>query len=440
MPAPDLQAWKDALKPLARLERSWIETIAHAAGALAAGEALFAVSGRRGRTGVWFAILLASTAAAKVVVVGQYLTLSSLLGFAGGYLAWLAVRARSESGRAALIVSALLAAYTLRGLAPFALGEARPVNWLPFGGLLHGSMLDNVKALAADAFLFMAVLDAVRRAGGRVGAAAIALAIWAGLVEVLQTQLAGRGPDVTAPILALLCGQAVRFWPERKLSSAPEPSAPARAGSPASHLGARSGWPPWLVKLGLACLAIAVPIAVVVRLPGIPYNVAELFLWRGSLPGLLVFALALLWTGAGPVWVAHHVRSPGRDWMIPPLAFAAGLVSLALLYASVTDESIGDIAGSNNSTGSSRTRMSGVRGPGTCSCDCRRRTSCRHSSDRSASLHCTDRWLPSRPCSSPLRMPGARCPCGEARSGSSPSCRGSGCARRSHSTGPRPTT
>jgi hypothetical protein len=77
--------------------------------------------------------------------------------------------------------------------------------------------------------------------------------------------------------------------------------------------------------------------------------VAELFRADGALPVLIVFALALLWTGAGPALIAQYMSvSSRRDWLLPPLSFAAGLASLLLLWLSVTEESIADIAGSNN--------------------------------------------------------------------------------------------
>jgi hypothetical protein len=64
---------------------------------------------------------------------------------------------------------------------------------------------------------------------------------------------------------------------------------------------------------------------------------------------LAVFALALLWAGAGAYWLGHRVANARRPaWLLPLLALAVSLVSLLLLSMSVTTESIGDIAGSSN--------------------------------------------------------------------------------------------
>lgn len=88
---------------------------------------------------------------------------------------------------------------------------------------------------------------------------------------------------------------------------------------------------------------------VLLRLPGIPYNVRELFLWGGAPPFLFLFALALLWlgTGAGLAgWILS--RSAYPYLLLPALVLGVCGIELLLLMASVTGESIADIAGSSN--------------------------------------------------------------------------------------------
>lgn len=48
-----------------------------------------------------------------------------------------------------------------------------------------------------------------------------------------------------------------------------------------------------------AAIAAIVLLRAVLRLPGIPYNVSELFLDGGSAWRLTLFAVALLWISAG---------------------------------------------------------------------------------------------------------------------------------------------
>jgi hypothetical protein len=95
--------------------------------------------------------------------------------------------------------------------------------------------------------------------------------------------------------------------------------------------------------------AIVVTVKLVLRMPGIPYNVRDLFLDRASLSALVFFALALLWIGAGAMLLAHVVLWSRRAYLTVPLTFVVvSLVSKMLLSRSVTYESLDDILGSNN--------------------------------------------------------------------------------------------
>jgi len=103
------------------------------------------------------------------------------------------------------------------------------------------------------------------------------------------------------------------------------------------------------VTLGAALAAIVAAFKVVLRLPGIPYNVRELFLDHASTSALVFFALTLLWIGVGAMLVAQVVISSRRRYLaLPAMLIAVSLISKMLLSRSVTYESIDDIIGSNN--------------------------------------------------------------------------------------------
>jgi hypothetical protein len=243
-------------------------------------------------------------------------------------------------------------AYAVAALAPLQLAdEPRAFDWVPFAGLLRGSMLENARALLASLLVFAGIAWLARDARGSAAAASLAVAGLVLIVELAQMYIVSRSPGVTEPILALVAGVVIGMWPgaaqEGQRVLAPThprtlPRAAVRDPSPAK-------WRRLILRCALTTAAIAISIAVVLRLPGIPYNVAELFRADGSLPVLLVFALALLWSGAGPALISAWVHAtPHRDWQLPVLTFFVGIVSLALLWLSVTRESIDDIAGSNN--------------------------------------------------------------------------------------------
>lgn len=119
----------------------------------------------------------------------------------------------------------------MAGLAPFELRPA-PVafEWLPFRGFLGGSMLADVSSLLEKFFNYGALiwlLGAGGIAAGRVPVAvsvAAVVGLTAGL-EVAQTVIVGRTPEITDPLLALLIGVAVRLWRGSLRRAGPSPSA-----------------------------------------------------------------------------------------------------------------------------------------------------------------------------------------------------------------------
>src|SRR4051812_39958 len=103
-----------------------------------------------------------------------------------------------------------------------------------------------------------------------------------------------------------------------------------------------------LVTIAATIGLIVTAIKLVLRLPGIPYNVKELFLNNASVTALAFFALAVLWIGAGAMLLAQVVSRSRRPYLVLPVAaILISLVSKLLLSRSVTDESIDDIVGVN---------------------------------------------------------------------------------------------
>jgi hypothetical protein len=67
---------------------------------------------------------------------------------------------------------------------------------------------------------------------------------------------------------------------------------------------------------------------------------------------MIFFTLALLWIGAGSVWIAGNLtRSKVPVLLIFPLTIAASLLSLFFVWHSVTAESLGDIVGAPDGFG-----------------------------------------------------------------------------------------
>jgi len=211
VPSLDLQLIKESVKALLALHMSTPDIVWHAGGVLLAGRALTAIAGRS-RALRWLAVLIVVVIAGKMLIVTRVLNASTLAGLVLGYGAWGVVSMRPS--RDAVVVCALVIAYTLKALFPMTL-RAVPAdfNWLPFAGMLQGSMLINAQVLVESVFVFAGVLGLLRMLGSSVIASSVVLAFWAAALEAAQLYIVGRSPDITEPLLVLLVGNILQRAP-----------------------------------------------------------------------------------------------------------------------------------------------------------------------------------------------------------------------------------
>ena len=289
----------------------------------------------------------------KLLLVNAQLSASIGLGFLVGIVSWWAIYGFSAESRSATIVVMLLLAYSVQALAPFSLKDApSSFGWLPFEGLLEGSMLANIRSLGGNLLLFGSVLLQLRIAGSRIVVASVGLAIWVMIMELAQLFITTRSGAITEPLLVLIAGQFMGVLDfsvkgtavENKLAYVAERRTRAERIRQSS-LSYREA----VIHTTIAVVVIVIGLKILLKLPAIPYNVKELFRADGSVLALSVFALSLIWIGAGSVWLVRHLshsRLPGITLF--PLTLAVSLISLALLWSGVTSESIDDIVGSAN--------------------------------------------------------------------------------------------
>lgn len=253
-----------------------------------------------------------------------------------------------------LAIGALIVGFMWLGLEPFALAyEAGRFNWMPLEAYLKGNMLGNVEEFLRTVWFCAAVLWLTRIMNGRVAGVGVFLVGWVAVVEILQLWIVGRSADITPILTAVIVTVVMYHWFIAVESTAAPPSAesvPPRVRATRSHSLPQAG-----ARLRGAWVLLAVTAAMttaiwwVVRQPGVPYNVRELFLMDAHPLPIAVFVLALLWLGGG-CWVSIKVAIGVRGgWkLLPLLTLGTALVSLLLLQMSVTEESIADVAGSNN--------------------------------------------------------------------------------------------
>jgi len=290
---------------------------------------------------------------AKIFLVDVQLDASLIVGFALGVMSWWTLYKLSSDRRTAAIVVVLLLAYSIQALTPFSLKNVpSSFGWLPFEGLLEGSMLVNIRSLGSNLLLFGGVLLLLRNAGSNIVVTSVVIALWVMGMELAQLFITGRSGSITEPLLVLISGQFIGELDFSKKNGTFKNKLTHDAEKLTTSVNEKYSL---LTRRG-AVLQIAISVAVIVislkillELPEIPYNVKELFRADGSILALTSFALSLLWIGAGSIWLGHRLiqsRSPGLQLF--PLTIAVSLISLALLWSGVTSESVSDIVGSSN--------------------------------------------------------------------------------------------
>ncbi len=347
VPSVDLQLLKDNLKAVLNARAfSFGAFMPALAMALMSGYLLSRLVGIRASL-VGLPAWLALAAVGKLFIHSAHIDLSAPLGFIVGAVLWCTSPWVDAQRRTVIVALALIAAYTVQGLSPFEFRDTpSSFSWSPMAAMLEGSMLSNAQALVDSVLIFTSFLYLVQISGGRPAVASLGLAVWVLGIELAQTFIVSRTADITLPLLVILLGQAFRMSRLPSLATASRIEAPLPAHDAARP--ERSTPRPLFVALAVVALTV-IGLSAMLRLPGIPYNVRELFLGDGHPLALAAFALALLWAGAGSAWLGIAVARARHPWLLlPALVLAVSLISLSLLWMSVTTESIGDISGSSN--------------------------------------------------------------------------------------------
>ena len=365
VPSLDLQSFKDSIKPL--WQSSSFSMLALLRDSVAwIVIAYIAIRSLSPRT-AWPLVVLAmcGTLLAKIVIVNNTLTPADVAAMPVALIGALVLR--KQGSRQSITLIWLLAGYlVVSGLSPFSFHAAQDFQWIPFTGSLSGSMLLNLKALAAKAFFIGALIYLALDCGFTLKRTATVLAASLLALEIAQVWVGTHTPEITDAILVLFIASAFLALP-----GAGTPHIPSNAaGSAAEHTADRqpdriktsSNPEPglldhaWLyprsgrlVLLVLATIALTALIYTVLGLPKIPYNVRELFGGQSSWWRVGFFSLAIFSFGIGGTIAGHRVARSRVPWLaLPAYTIFACFITYLLLAACVTSESLADIAGSSN--------------------------------------------------------------------------------------------
>jgi glycopeptide antibiotics resistance protein len=134
--------------------------------------------------------------------------LALLLPWGAALLATLPLLRPRLKTMARLAVAALFLVFAWQGLTPMT-GVTMPIQWVPLKGLIHGFSWGLAATLAWKLFVFGALTRLLMLSGLRNGLAMGAVVLLVVLIEVGQHFLGSGSPDVTDPLMALLCAWGV---------------------------------------------------------------------------------------------------------------------------------------------------------------------------------------------------------------------------------------
>ena len=204
-PTLDVGDLKNALKPLVRNMAFDATRVLHDASAWLLWFWLAAQGPLRPRTVVLLGI---GITLAEPLFVGNTVTPDNLAGMVAAIFLR-PLLACSAHGRELLFV--LLGASALAsGLAPFRFTALNGFHWLPFAGMLSGSMVVNTASLIEKCYLYGGLVVLLAAAGAHWWGAGLAVAAGLACIEWLQMSIPGRTAEITDPLLALLLAVAFR--------------------------------------------------------------------------------------------------------------------------------------------------------------------------------------------------------------------------------------
>jgi hypothetical protein len=183
------------------------DLLRHFASWLAVGALLEAVWG----PGRWrMPALMLAIFCARIGTADIELSRAEIIGGLAAAAVWV-VWLHAERHRWPVVAVALAAAILVEALQPFQfLAVARPFDWVPFWGLIEGSIWTAVPSLMSKFFLYGALVWSLTRSGLRWTTATVGAAAFVFLVHYLQVFLPGRSAEITDCLLVLVAGGMMR--------------------------------------------------------------------------------------------------------------------------------------------------------------------------------------------------------------------------------------
>ncbi len=210
MPSLDVQNVKDALKPLFRTPHfDWVAFLHDAVAWL-----VFLRLSRYSAAAKWNRHALALACVA--VVLAEPAFEGKLLSWVNvaGVLAAVVARPVFYRGKASLLllVSLQFLSLCLSELQPFSFTAHAQFLWLPFSGMMQGSVLVDLGALIEKTYVYGSLLFLLRYYGLHWKPVTFAVSFLLFGLEWLQQYLPGKVPESTDAVLAVILGFAIHAY------------------------------------------------------------------------------------------------------------------------------------------------------------------------------------------------------------------------------------
>ncbi len=204
LPTIDLSEVKDSLKPLLVDPVFSIEGLITNTAAWTGIAWLMRRADVSGRLDWLLPVLIGGCFLGEIMVVNNTVSLNNVAGAGAALVIWF-VALRHLPGRLSALAVALVftAGIVTDALAPFEFGAPGEFAWMPFSGMLGGSMMANTYSVIDKAFLYGTLVFLWAAVLGSTLIAALPVAGLLLGLEWTQRTLPGRTAEVTDAVLAL---------------------------------------------------------------------------------------------------------------------------------------------------------------------------------------------------------------------------------------------
>jgi hypothetical protein len=209
VPSIDFASIKDSIRPLLVEPRLESIGLIHDMVAWTVIAGLMSRAKQGARWDRYLPILMIGVFCLEVLIVHNVVHLSNVVGAVLALILWWGVLrpVTWQAGGIAILLGVML---IVAGLAPYTASQYfQPFNWLPFGGLLGGSMYINALAISEKVFLYGSLVYylGLSRVGIVIGTLIAVLVV--AFIEIAQTSVGGHTPEITDPILVVLAAFAL---------------------------------------------------------------------------------------------------------------------------------------------------------------------------------------------------------------------------------------